>query len=264
MTDLSNIKALAWDIGGTVFDWHHTIRDEVAGLAEAQGVELDAPAFTNQWRFTMVPAARARPPRRPALAERRPAAPSGARRGAGIAPAVEAQLRATRRAEPGLASAQRLARLRRRPGGAAQPLHRQRADRDVVGDRRRLLEAQRHLLGRHSLLRVPQPLQARPRGLRGRRPDAGAAPRPGDDVRRPQGRPQSLPARRHGHRLRPDRHRVRRRTRDRYDPRPLVHRQRHRLPRPRHPASSPSARTAAGYDSASPWLPRRGSCRSAT
>ncbi len=53
MTDLSKIKALAWDIGGTVFDWHHTIRDEVAALAETQGVELDAPAFTNQWRFTM-------------------------------------------------------------------------------------------------------------------------------------------------------------------------------------------------------------------
>ena len=51
--DLSNIKALAWDIGGTIFDWHHTIRDEVAAIAEAQGVELDAAAFTNMWRFTM-------------------------------------------------------------------------------------------------------------------------------------------------------------------------------------------------------------------
>ena len=53
MTDLSNIRALAWDIGGTIFDWHHTIRAEVASLAEAQGAELDAAAFTNQWRFTM-------------------------------------------------------------------------------------------------------------------------------------------------------------------------------------------------------------------
>lgn len=53
MTDLSGIKALAWDIGGTVFDWHHTIRGEVSALAAAQGVELNAAVFTNQWRFTM-------------------------------------------------------------------------------------------------------------------------------------------------------------------------------------------------------------------
>ena len=53
MTDLSNVKALAWDIGGTIFDWHHTIKGEVSAIAEAQGVELDAAAFTNMWRFTM-------------------------------------------------------------------------------------------------------------------------------------------------------------------------------------------------------------------
>ncbi len=53
MANLSNVKALAWDIGGTVFDWHHTIRDEVAAIAAVQGVELDAPKFTNMWRFRM-------------------------------------------------------------------------------------------------------------------------------------------------------------------------------------------------------------------
>ena len=53
MADLSNVKALAWDIGGTIFDWHHTIKGEVSAIAEAQGVELDAAAFTNMWRFTM-------------------------------------------------------------------------------------------------------------------------------------------------------------------------------------------------------------------
>ncbi len=47
---LENVKALAFDIGGTVFDWHHTVRDEVAALARAQGVEIDAPAFANDWR----------------------------------------------------------------------------------------------------------------------------------------------------------------------------------------------------------------------
>ncbi|MDE2987712.1 MAG: haloacid dehalogenase type II [Chloroflexota bacterium] len=53
MTDLSNVKALAWDIGGTIFDWHHTIKGEVSAIAEAQGAELDVAAFTNMWRFTM-------------------------------------------------------------------------------------------------------------------------------------------------------------------------------------------------------------------
>ncbi|MDE2891069.1 MAG: haloacid dehalogenase type II [Chloroflexota bacterium] len=53
MSELGNVKALAWDIGGTIFDWHHTIKGEVSAIAEAQGVELDAAAFTNMWRFTM-------------------------------------------------------------------------------------------------------------------------------------------------------------------------------------------------------------------
>ena len=53
LPELSNIKALAWDIGGTVFDWHHTIRDEIAAVAHTQGVELDPAKFTNMWRFRM-------------------------------------------------------------------------------------------------------------------------------------------------------------------------------------------------------------------
>ena len=38
MTDLSNVKALAWDIGGTIFDWHNTIKGEVSAIADAQTV----------------------------------------------------------------------------------------------------------------------------------------------------------------------------------------------------------------------------------
>ena len=53
MADLDRIKALAFDVGGTVFDWHSTIRDEVSRLAADRGVEIDAPQFTNQWRFGM-------------------------------------------------------------------------------------------------------------------------------------------------------------------------------------------------------------------
>ncbi len=51
--DLSSIRALTFDVGGTVFDWHSTIRDEVTRLAAERGVELDAPRFANDWRRRM-------------------------------------------------------------------------------------------------------------------------------------------------------------------------------------------------------------------
>ena len=51
--DLSRIRALTFDVGGTVFDWHHTIRDEVASLAAQRGVTVDAPRFANEWRQGM-------------------------------------------------------------------------------------------------------------------------------------------------------------------------------------------------------------------
>ena len=51
--DLSRIRALTFDVGGTVFDWHHTIRDEVASLATRRGAEVDAPRFANEWRQGM-------------------------------------------------------------------------------------------------------------------------------------------------------------------------------------------------------------------
>jgi 2-haloacid dehalogenase len=52
-TDLSNIKALTFDIGGTVFDWHSTIRDEVGRLAAERGAPVDAAQFANDWRRGM-------------------------------------------------------------------------------------------------------------------------------------------------------------------------------------------------------------------
>lgn len=45
-----DVRALAFDIGGTVFDWHSTVRDEVLALATQRGVSVDAPAFANAWR----------------------------------------------------------------------------------------------------------------------------------------------------------------------------------------------------------------------
>ena len=51
--DLHTIKALTFDVGGTIFDWHHTIREEVERLAQARGVEIDCASFTNNWRWRM-------------------------------------------------------------------------------------------------------------------------------------------------------------------------------------------------------------------
>lgn len=43
-------KALTFDIGGTVFDWHRTVSREVSALAAARGAEVDAAALANDWR----------------------------------------------------------------------------------------------------------------------------------------------------------------------------------------------------------------------
>ena len=51
--DLSSIKALTFDVGGTVFDWHSTIRDEVRRIATEREVEVDAAQFANDWRRGM-------------------------------------------------------------------------------------------------------------------------------------------------------------------------------------------------------------------
>ena len=64
MTDLSQIKALTFDVGGTVFDWRGTIEDEVSQLAQQQGAEtLDVPQFATDWRrgmFAMLARVRSR------------------------------------------------------------------------------------------------------------------------------------------------------------------------------------------------------------
>ncbi len=50
MTDLSNIKALTWDVGGTVFDWRGTIEDEVQRLANEQEADVNVEQFAIDWR----------------------------------------------------------------------------------------------------------------------------------------------------------------------------------------------------------------------
>lgn len=53
MTDLSQIKALTFDVGGTVFDWRGAIEKEVTRLAAEQGAEVDVHQFATDWRTWM-------------------------------------------------------------------------------------------------------------------------------------------------------------------------------------------------------------------
>lgn len=49
-------KALAFDVFGTVVDWHGGIAREAAALAARHGVAGDWPAFANDWRAGYMPA----------------------------------------------------------------------------------------------------------------------------------------------------------------------------------------------------------------
>ena len=63
MVDLSTIRALTFDVGGTVFDWRGTIEDEVRQLASQQGSDVDVPQFATDWRrgmFAMLARVRSR------------------------------------------------------------------------------------------------------------------------------------------------------------------------------------------------------------
>jgi len=45
-----NYRAIAFDTGGTVLDWHGSLVDEVRQVQAWQGRDLDAHAFVNDWR----------------------------------------------------------------------------------------------------------------------------------------------------------------------------------------------------------------------
>ena len=53
MTDLSKIKALTFDVGGTVFDWRGAIQKEVTRLAAEQEADVDVTQFATDWRKWM-------------------------------------------------------------------------------------------------------------------------------------------------------------------------------------------------------------------
>jgi 2-haloacid dehalogenase len=54
--DVSNIKALAFDVFGTVVDWHGSVAREVRALAARKGLRVNAVKFTKAWRAGYRPA----------------------------------------------------------------------------------------------------------------------------------------------------------------------------------------------------------------
>ena len=48
---LKDIKALAFDVGGTVVDWHTGISRQLAAFGREKGVEGDWIALTKAWRL---------------------------------------------------------------------------------------------------------------------------------------------------------------------------------------------------------------------
>lgn len=50
---MDNVKALFFDVGGTVFDWKNTARANIETLAAAHDAAIDGDAFAHDWRRTM-------------------------------------------------------------------------------------------------------------------------------------------------------------------------------------------------------------------
>jgi len=47
---ISGIKALTFDVGGTVLDWNRGIRQAFASAGARRGLNADWPAITNEYR----------------------------------------------------------------------------------------------------------------------------------------------------------------------------------------------------------------------
>lgn len=50
---MENIKALLFDVGGTVFNWKNTARQQILKLADEQNQTIDSEAFASDWRGEM-------------------------------------------------------------------------------------------------------------------------------------------------------------------------------------------------------------------
>jgi 2-haloacid dehalogenase len=56
MTTLGGIKALVFDVFGTLVDWRTSVAREVQALLGPRGITLDGPAFADAWRAQYQPA----------------------------------------------------------------------------------------------------------------------------------------------------------------------------------------------------------------
>ena len=66
MSDLSRVKALTFDVFGTVVDWRTSIIGETRKLGECKGIDIDWESFVDAWRGLYQPAmAKVREGRRP-------------------------------------------------------------------------------------------------------------------------------------------------------------------------------------------------------
>ena len=50
---MKNVKGLFFDVGGTVFDWKNTAREQIQELADAKGHTIDSEPFAYDWRGGM-------------------------------------------------------------------------------------------------------------------------------------------------------------------------------------------------------------------
>src|ERR687895_1550873 len=55
-TDENGIKALTFDVFGTVVDWHGSVARQVRALAKEKGLRVNAVKFTEAWRAGYRPA----------------------------------------------------------------------------------------------------------------------------------------------------------------------------------------------------------------
>jgi 2-haloacid dehalogenase len=53
--DVGAVKALAFDVFGTVVDWRASVARDVDGVAKAKGVKVDGAAFADAWRAQYQP-----------------------------------------------------------------------------------------------------------------------------------------------------------------------------------------------------------------
>ena len=50
---METVRGLFFDVGGTVFDWKNTARENIQNIADEKGVSIDSDAFATAWRGEM-------------------------------------------------------------------------------------------------------------------------------------------------------------------------------------------------------------------